>query len=33
MLGAVVVSVSSEFDIFGHRPIQMALLGTVETLY
>jgi len=28
-----VTSVSSEFDIFMHRPIQTAVLGTVETVY
>ena len=33
MLGSEVASFSSEFDIFELRPIQMALLGTVETVY
>ena len=33
MLGAKVPSVSSEFDIFVHRPILKSLLGTVETVY
>jgi hypothetical protein len=33
MLDAEVASVSSEFDIFVHRPIQTALLGNVETVY
>ena len=33
ILNAEVASVSSEFDIFEHRPIQMAVLGTVETVY
>ena len=28
-----VASVSSEFDIFVQRPIQTAVLGTVETVY
>ena len=28
-----ITSVSSEFDIFMHRPIQTAVLGTVETVY
>jgi len=28
-----VTSVSSEFDIFMLRPIQTAVLGTVETVY
>ena len=26
-------SISSEFDIFMHRPIQTAILGIVETVY
>jgi len=26
-------SISSEFDIFMHRPIQTAVLGSVETMY
>jgi len=33
MSGAEVAAVSSEFDIFVRRPIQTAVLGTVETLY
>jgi len=33
MSDAEVMSVSSEFDIFLHRPIQTAVLGTVETVY
>jgi hypothetical protein len=33
MSHAEVKSVSSEFDIFMHRPIQTAVLGTVETMY
>ena len=33
MLGAGVASISSEFHIFVHRPIQTALLRTVETVY
>jgi hypothetical protein len=33
MLGAEIASVSSEFDIFVHRPIQTAVLRTVETVY
>jgi hypothetical protein len=33
MLGAEVASFSSEFDIFELRPIQTAVLGTVETVY
>ena len=28
-----VTSISSEFDIFLHRPIQTAVLGSVETVY
>ena len=31
MSRAVVASVSSEFDIFMHRPIKTAVLGTVDT--
>jgi len=30
---AEVTSISSEFDIFVYRPIQTALLGTVENVY
>ena len=33
MSGAKVASVSSEVDIFVNRPIQTAVLGTVETAY
>jgi len=33
MLGAEVASVSSEFNIYVHRSIQTAVLGTVETVY
>jgi len=33
MSDAEVTSVSSEFDNFMHRPIQTAVLGTVETVY
>jgi len=33
MLVVVVASVSGEIYIFLHRPIQMALLGTVDTVY
>jgi hypothetical protein len=32
MSDAEVMSVSSEFDIFMHRPIQKAVLVTVERL-
>jgi len=28
-----IASVSSEFDIFAHRPIQTSVLGTIETAY
>ena len=28
-----VTSISSQFDIFMHRPIQTAVQGTVETVY
>ena len=30
---AEIASVSSEFDIFGHRPIQTSVLGTIGTAY
>jgi len=30
---AGIASVSSEFDIFVHRPIQMSLRGTIETTH
>jgi hypothetical protein len=33
MLGGEFASVSSEFDIFVHRPIQTAVLGTAEAMY
>jgi hypothetical protein len=33
ILGAEVAAVSSEFDIFVHKPIQTAVLGTVVTAY
>ena len=33
MLDGEFKSVSSEVDIFMHRPIQTAVLGTVETVY
>jgi hypothetical protein len=33
MSDAEVASVSSEFDIFLHKPIQTAVVGTVETMY
>ena len=29
----LVTSISSEFDIFMHRHIQTAVLGSVETVY
>jgi len=28
-----IASVSSEFDILAHKPIQTSLLGTIETAY
>jgi len=31
--GAEIKSVNSEFDIFALRPIQMSLLGTIESAY
>jgi hypothetical protein len=33
MLVAEVASISSEFDIFVHRAIRTAVLGSVETMY
>jgi hypothetical protein len=33
MPGTEFASVSSEFDIFAHRPIQTSVLGTVENVY
>ena len=33
MLGAEVASVSSEFHIFVHKPIQTTILGTFQTVY
>jgi len=30
MSGTEIASVSSEFEIFAHRPIQTSVLGTVE---
>ena len=30
---AEIASVSSEFDIFAHRPIQTSVLGTTEVAY
>jgi hypothetical protein len=32
-MSAEIASVSSEFDIFAHRPIQSSVLGTIETAY
>jgi hypothetical protein len=33
MSGTEIASVSSEFEIFAHRPIQTSVLGTVEIVY
>jgi len=33
MSAAEVASISSEFDIFSHKPVQMSVLGTIETAY
>jgi hypothetical protein len=33
MSAAEIASVSSEFDIFGHRPIHTSVLGTTEIAY
>jgi len=29
----VIASISSEFDIFAHKPVQTSVLGTIETAY
>ena len=33
MSAAEVASISSEFDIFAHKPVQTSVLGTIETAY
>jgi len=33
MSGADIASVSSEFDIYAHNPIQTSVLGTVEKVH
>ena len=33
MSAAEIASVSSEFDIFAHKPVQTSVLGTTETAY
>ena len=33
MSAAEVTSISSEFDIFAHKPVQTSVLGTIETAY
>ena len=33
MFTAEIASISSEFDIFAHKPIQTSVLGTIETAY
>jgi len=33
MSAAEVTSISSEFDIFAHKPVQKSVLGTIETAY
>ena len=33
MPAAEVASISSEFDIFAHKPVQTSVLGTIETAY
>ena len=32
-MAAVALSVSSEFDIFAHKPVQTSVLETVETIF
>ena len=33
MSAAEVASISSEFDVFAHKPVQKSVLGTIETAY
>ena len=33
MSGAEIASISSEIDIFAHRPIETSVLVTVENVY
>jgi hypothetical protein len=33
MSAAEILTVSSDFDIFAHKPIQTSILETVETVY
>jgi len=33
MSTAEVATISSDFDIFAHKPVQTCLLGTIETAY
>ena len=33
MSAAVIASISNEFDIFAHKPVQTSVLGTIETAY
>ena len=33
MSAVEVASISSEFDIFAHKPLQTSVLGTIETAY
>ena len=33
MSAAEIASISSEFDIFVHKPVQTSVLGTIETAY
>jgi len=33
MPAAEVTSISSEFDIFAHKPVQTSVLGNIETAY
>ena len=33
MSATEVASISSEFDIFAHKPVQTSVLGTIETVY
>ena len=33
MSGAEIASISSEFYIFAHKPVQAFVLGTIDTAY
>jgi len=33
MSAAEIASISGEFEFFAHKPVQMSVLGTIETAY